>query len=85
MQTCNNEYKAAKLIRLSVLALAGYLVVAVDGRGSTNRGLAFEAPLQYRMVGVVLYSWDTLSSIINVLVADSAGVVAIVRGWDGFR
>ncbi len=36
-------------IRNHLLASQGYVVVSIDSRGSTNRGMAFEAHLRHRM------------------------------------
>ena len=57
-QIIHNEYKALKLIRLSLLASAGFIVLAIDGRGATNRGLAFESRMQHAMVCFRLYRGD---------------------------
>ena len=41
-------------MRSHLLAQEGYYVVSIDSRGSSNRGLAFEAHLRFRMGQVEL-------------------------------
>ena len=50
LQLVTNEYKAVRFIRLQLLALSGYVVVVVDGRGSSRRGVDFETALSRQMV-----------------------------------
>lgn len=38
----------------------GYAVVMVDGRGSANRGIDFEAPVKYALVNYFLKLLKTL-------------------------
>ncbi|XP_077993060.1 dipeptidyl peptidase 9-like [Glandiceps talaboti] len=49
VQLVTNSYKGIKLLRLHTLASLGYVVVVLDGRGSCNRGLEFEARLKHCM------------------------------------
>nr|XP_006824516.1 PREDICTED: dipeptidyl peptidase 9 [Saccoglossus kowalevskii] len=49
VQLVSNSYKGVKLLRLHTLASLGYAVVVIDGRGSCNRGLDFEAGLKHSM------------------------------------
>jgi dipeptidyl-peptidase 9 len=41
-----NDYKFPRLLQLFVAVHMGYVVVLIDGRGSANRGLAFESHLK---------------------------------------
>lgn len=41
-----------KYLRLNTLASLGYAVVVIDGRGSCQRGLEFEAALKNKMVSI---------------------------------
>ncbi|PVD36403.1 hypothetical protein C0Q70_03386 [Pomacea canaliculata] len=52
VQLVNNSFKGLKFLRLHTLASQGYAVVMVDGRGSCNRGLAFEGYIK-NSLGVV--------------------------------
>jgi len=49
VQLVTNEYRAVRNIRLNLYALLGYVVVVMDCRGSTRRGLAFEGYLKDKM------------------------------------
>ncbi|XP_064645496.1 dipeptidyl peptidase 9-like [Lineus longissimus] len=49
VQLVTNAYKGTRFLRLHILATLGYAVVVIDGRGSVNRGLAFESHLKFRM------------------------------------
>ena len=46
VQLVTNSFKGLKFLRLHTLAAQGYAVVMVDGRGSSNRGLHFEAAIK---------------------------------------
>lgn len=50
VQLVNNSYKGVKYLRLSTLASLGYAVLVIDGRGSCQRGLAFEGAVKDKMV-----------------------------------
>lgn len=54
VQLVTNSFKGQKFLRLHTLAAAGYMVVVIDGRGSTNRGLNFEGILKNQMGTVEL-------------------------------
>ncbi|XP_012941328.1 dipeptidyl peptidase 9 [Aplysia californica] len=49
VQMVSNSFKGQKLLRLHTLAAEGYAVVVIDGRGSSNRGLAFESVLKNQL------------------------------------
>uniref|UniRef100_G3NZY4 dipeptidyl-peptidase IV n=1 Tax=Gasterosteus aculeatus aculeatus TaxID=481459 RepID=G3NZY4_GASAC len=49
VQLVNNSYKGVKYLRLSTLASLGYAVLVIDGRGSCQRGLAFEGAVKDKM------------------------------------
>ncbi|XP_070537358.1 dipeptidyl peptidase 9-like isoform X2 [Ptychodera flava] len=49
VQLVTNSYKGIKLLRLHTLASLGYVVMVLDGRGSYNRGLEFEARIKHCM------------------------------------
>lgn len=53
-QIVSNSYKPSKYSRFNILALLGYCVVAVDSRGSKNRGRAFENHIYKKMVFLIL-------------------------------
>ncbi len=42
VQIVNNSFKGQQFLRLHSLLTIGFAVVIIDGRGSANRGLAFE-------------------------------------------
>ena len=50
VQLVSNSFKGLRYQRLYTLSMLGYVVVALDGRGSTHRGLRFEGYLKHRMV-----------------------------------
>eukprot|EP00051_Salpingoeca_urceolata_P022267 m.358632 g.358632 ORF g.358632 m.358632 type:complete len:797 (+) comp19947_c0_seq3:43-2433(+) len=52
VQIVTNDYRATRLSRFRMLADLGYVVVMMDCRGSTRRGLAFEGHLRHRMGAV---------------------------------
>lgn len=61
----NNSFKGMKYLRLNTLASLGYAVVVIDGRGSCQRGLEFEAALKNKMVstrGIHLTQYKCLKS-----------------------
>lgn len=51
-----NDYKFPRFIQLFLAVKLGFAVVLIDGRGSNNRGVAFEAHLKY-------VSWRRLTSL----------------------
>ncbi|CAG8531800.1 16548_t:CDS:10, partial [Racocetra persica] len=53
-QMVTNDYKYPRLLRLFLAAHLGFSVVLIDGRGSSDRGLAFESYLNGRMGTVEL-------------------------------
>ncbi|KAK6963499.1 dipeptidyl peptidase 8 [Biomphalaria glabrata] len=46
VQMVSNSFKGQRFLRLHTLAAEGYVVVVIDGRGSSNRGLHFEGVLK---------------------------------------
>jgi len=54
VQLVTNTFKGMRQMRSHLLAQEGYYVVSIDSRGSSNRGLAFEAHLRFRMGRVEL-------------------------------
>ncbi|KAH9514886.1 dipeptidylpeptidase [Bulinus truncatus] len=46
VQMVNNSFKGQRFLRLHTLAAEGYVVIVIDGRGSSNRGLHFEGVLK---------------------------------------
>ncbi|XP_053210691.1 dipeptidyl peptidase 9-like isoform X2 [Panonychus citri] len=49
VQVVTNAFKSTRLVRRHLLAGEGYVVVAIDGRGSHNRGAKFEGHIQGRI------------------------------------
>lgn len=49
-QIVTNAYKASRYSRFNILALLGYCIVAIDSRGSKNRGRKFENHIYKKMV-----------------------------------
>eukprot|EP01135_Chromosphaera_perkinsii_P009554 Nk52_evm4s1810 gene=Nk52_evmTU4s1810 len=49
VQQVTNEFKAMRLMRVHFLAKHGFVVVMIDSRGSSRRGLAFEGHIRCRM------------------------------------
>ncbi|XP_033105730.1 dipeptidyl peptidase 9-like [Anneissia japonica] len=49
VQLVTNSYKGIKLLRLHTLASLGYVVLVIDTRGSSHRGLKFESILKNKM------------------------------------
>lgn len=49
VQLATNSYKAMRFLRLHTLASVGYVVIIIDGRGSSNRGVRFEAHIYSQM------------------------------------
>ncbi|EGD81045.1 hypothetical protein PTSG_10987 [Salpingoeca rosetta] len=49
VQLVRDEYNTGRFALAQFLTLCGFNVVVADGRGSSNRGLAFEAPLHNAM------------------------------------
>lgn len=49
-QLVTNSYKGVRFLRLHTLAMLGYVVVVIDSRGSSRRGLHFEGHIKNRMV-----------------------------------
>eukprot|EP00042_Codosiga_hollandica_P056508 m.814265 g.814265 ORF g.814265 m.814265 type:complete len:384 (+) comp59365_c0_seq17:1423-2574(+) len=82
VQLVTNEHKAARLLRMHMLSLAGFNVIVLDSRGSSNRGAEFESIL-FRSMGRVELP-DQIAGLHHV--ADS-GLVAIdfkrvaIFGW----
>lgn len=48
-QLVTNEFKFPRLMRYLMSVYFGFAVVIIDSRGSNDRGLKFEAQLQYRL------------------------------------
>ena len=44
------DVMCVRFLRLHTLASVGYVVVIIDGRGSCNRGVKFEAHIHSQMV-----------------------------------
>lgn len=53
-QIVTNSYKASRYSRFNILALLGYCVVAIDSRGSKNRGRNFENHIYKKMVLLII-------------------------------
>ncbi|CAG8609132.1 5158_t:CDS:10 [Paraglomus occultum] len=53
-QMVTNDYKYPRFLRLFLASKLGFCVVLIDGRGSSDRGIAFEAHLRNRMGTVEL-------------------------------
>ncbi|EDO46612.1 predicted protein [Nematostella vectensis] len=49
VQLVTNSHKGVRFLRLHTLAMLGYVVVVIDGRGSAQRGLHFEGHIKNRM------------------------------------
>ncbi|XP_031560126.1 dipeptidyl peptidase 9-like [Actinia tenebrosa] len=49
VQLVTNSYKGVRFLRLHTLAMLGYVVVVIDSRGSSRRGLHFEGHIKNRM------------------------------------
>ncbi|CAK8694929.1 dipeptidyl peptidase 9-like [Clavelina lepadiformis] len=49
VQLVSNSFKGLRYQRLYTLSSLGYVVIAIDGRGSTHRGLQFEGHLKHKM------------------------------------
>ncbi|KAM9795723.1 dipeptidyl peptidase 9-like isoform 1-T1 [Syngnathus typhle] len=49
VQLVNNSYKGIKYQLMNTLASLGYVVLIIDGRGSSQRGLAFEGAVKDKM------------------------------------
>ncbi|XP_060862612.1 dipeptidyl peptidase 9 [Metopolophium dirhodum] len=54
VQLVTNTFKGARHIRMHMLASQGYVVIAIDSRGSRHRGLIFESHLKGRLGTVEL-------------------------------
>lgn len=55
VQLVSNSFKGLRHQRLSTLSALGYLVVTIDGRGATHRGLKFESHIKHKMVHFFSY------------------------------
>ncbi|KAI8073066.1 dipeptidyl peptidase IV N-terminal region-domain-containing protein [Gongronella butleri] len=53
-QMVTNEFRYPRVLRYLLAVHFGFAVVVIDGRGSCDRGLAFEAHVQYRLGRVEL-------------------------------
>lgn len=53
-QLVTNEFKFPRLMRYLMSVYFGFAVVIIDSRGSTDRGIDFEAQLQHRLGNVEL-------------------------------
>ncbi|ORX60503.1 hypothetical protein DM01DRAFT_1332653 [Hesseltinella vesiculosa] len=53
-QMVTNEFRFPRVLRYSMAAYFGFAVVVVDGRGSCDRGMAFESHMQFRLGQVEL-------------------------------
>ncbi|CAG8547105.1 8887_t:CDS:10 [Funneliformis caledonium] len=80
-QMVTNDYKYPRLLRLFLAIRLGFAVVLIDGRGSSDRGLAFESFLKGRMGTVEIE--DQIAGL-NYLATKNMGIdlerVAIT-GW----
>jgi len=54
MYNCLNLSCVIRFLRLHMLASVGYVVIIIDSRGSSNRGVKFEAHIHSQMVSEVL-------------------------------
>ena len=81
-----------RFARLHTLAAHGYAVVMVDGRGSANRGVAFESHLKDRLVRMTLIGqfycrwsadWSVSLLVVSWLVGCNAGcqVIGQIYCW----
>ncbi|KAJ3152987.1 dipeptidylpeptidase [Geranomyces michiganensis] len=52
IQVVTNDYKHPKLSRVHLAVSLGFCVLLVDGRGSSERGLAFEGGIKHRLGAV---------------------------------
>ncbi|KAK9882150.1 hypothetical protein WA026_019667 [Henosepilachna vigintioctopunctata] len=81
VQLVTNTFKGMRQLRMHMLAARGYVVVAIDSRGSQHRGLHFEGHIKGRM-GTL-----ELNDQVEVLhwLSDSLGYIDLTRvaihGW----
>ncbi|CAF0842964.1 unnamed protein product [Brachionus calyciflorus] len=80
-QIVTNTFKPSKYSRFNILALMGYCVVAIDSRGSKNRGRAFENHI-YKKMGTVeindqVKGLEAASEIFGCIDNDRVGIF----GW----
>lgn len=80
-QVVTNEWGPGRHVRLRMAAKLGFLVVLVDGRGSADRGMAFESWVQGRLGQVEME--DQLGAL--TWLAQTKGMVDVgrvaVTGW----
>ncbi|ORY06954.1 alpha/beta-hydrolase [Basidiobolus meristosporus CBS 931.73] len=53
-QVVTNDYKCPRFLRMFLATKMGFVVIMIDGRGSSERGLAFETQIRWRMGTVEL-------------------------------
>ncbi|KAK9693679.1 hypothetical protein K7432_013786 [Basidiobolus ranarum] len=53
-QVVTNDYKCPRFLRMFLATKMGFVVIMIDGRGSSERGLAFETQIRWRMGSVEL-------------------------------
>ncbi|KAI7867503.1 Alpha/Beta hydrolase protein [Spinellus fusiger] len=53
-QMVTNDFRFPRLLRYLMAVYFGFAVVVIDGRGSSDRGLVFEAEIQHQLGGVEL-------------------------------
>ncbi|KAF9207856.1 dipeptidylpeptidase [Podila verticillata] len=82
-QMVTNEYKLPKFLRMFLATRLGLAVVMIDGRGSNDRGVAFESPLQHRMGQVEIQ--DQVEGLQFLAKPENGGLVDMDRvaisGW----
>lgn len=81
VQTCSNEYKHPKFTRIHLALSLGYCVVLVDGRGSSDRGLAFEGAIKFQLGTVEVR--DQVEALIYLALRDNGedGKVGDIRDF----
>ena len=79
-QLVSRSWTTTVAMRAQLLRQEGFCVAVVDNRGSTDRGLAFEAPLRHRMGTVEV---DDQVALVEALVADGTADAARIGiyGW----
>ncbi|KAF9313836.1 dipeptidylpeptidase [Podila horticola] len=82
-QMVTNEYKLPKFLRTFLATRLGLAVVMMDGRGSNDRGVAFESPLQHRMGQIEIQ--DQVEGLQFLAKPENGGLVDMERvaisGW----
>ena len=78
-----NEYKLPKFLRVFLATRLGLAVVMIDGRGSNDRGVAFESPLQHRMGQIEIQ--DQVEGLQFLAKPENGGLVDMdhvaISGW----